>query len=93
MKKVILQTSNQKVPIIIGENLINVFNVSRYVSGMDIVIISNIKVAKIYLQKVKKLFKGYRVKTLILPDGEKYKNLNSLVKIYDFLIKINMIEN
>ena len=54
---------------------------------MDIVIISNIKVAKIYLQKVKKLFKGYRVKTLILPDGEKYKNLNSLVKIYDFLIK------
>ena len=87
MKKVILQTSNQKVPIIIGENLINAFNVSRYVSGMDIVIISNIKVAKIYLQKVKKLFKGYRVKTLILPDGEKYKNLNSLVKIYDFLIK------
>ena len=87
MKRITLQTHHAKVPIIIGENIFNTFDLTRYVSKKDVLIISNNIVGKIYLKKVKSLFKKHNVNTLLLPDGEKYKNRDTLNKIYNYLIK------
>ncbi len=87
MKKITLTTSHNKVPIIIGKNILNDFNISRYVSNKDVLIITNTTVGNIYLNKTIRLFKKFNVNTLILPDGEKYKNKDVLNKIYNFLIK------
>ncbi len=87
MKKIILTTKNNKVPIIVGDNILNNFNLSKYVSNKDVLIITNTTIGKLYLKKTMALFKKYNVNTLKLPDGEKYKNKDTLNKIYNFLIK------
>ena len=40
-----------------------------------------------YLNRVKKTFSGCRVDTYVIPDGESYKNLDSLGKIVGELLK------
>ena len=87
MKKITLITNHSKVPIIIGNNILNKFDLSKYVANKDVLIISNITVGKIYIKKTKGLFKKFNVNTLMLPDGEKYKNKDTLNRIYNFLIK------
>ncbi len=87
MKKIILTTNHRKVPIIIGKNILKDFDLSKYVSNKDVLIISNTTIGKLYLKKTKNLFKKFNVNTLMLPDGEKYKNKDTLNKIYNFLIK------
>ena len=87
MKKIILKTSGLHVPIHVGKNILKKFDVSKYVVNKDVLIITNSRVAKLYLSKTKQLFKEYKVNSLILPDGEKYKNNETLKKIYNFLLK------
>ena len=87
MKKINLKTSNTNVPIYVGNGILNNFEISKYVFNKDVLIITNTKVGKLYLNKTKRLFKEYRVNSLVLPDGEKYKNNETLKKIYDFLVK------
>ena len=89
MKKITLITNHSKVPIIIGNNIINKFDLSKYVANKDVLIISNITIGKIYIKQTKGLFKKFNVNTLMLPDGEKYKNKDTLNRIYNFLIKNN----
>lgn len=86
MKKVILKTNDRNIPIFIGEKIVNRTNLHKYINHKDIVIITNSKIAKIHLNNLRKILKKYNVQSYILPDGEKYKNLNSLNKIHNFLI-------
>lgn len=51
-----------------------------------IAIVTNITIAKIYKEKINKLFKNLKLFWLELPDGEQYKNFNSLKIIYNFLL-------
>tara|TARA_B100001113_G_scaffold61208_1_gene46595 strand:- start:326 stop:1408 length:1083 start_codon:yes stop_codon:yes gene_type:complete len=87
VKKITLTTNHCKVPIIIGNNIFNNFNLSKYVANKDVLIITNTTVGKLYITKIENLFKNFSLNTLILPDGEKYKNKDTLNKIYNFLIK------
>ena len=87
MKKITLKISDLQVPIHVGKNILKDFDVSRYVSNKDVIIITNSRVGKLYLNRTKRLFKKYNVNSLILPDGEKYKNNDTLKKIYNFLIR------
>ena len=87
MKKITLITNHNKVPIVIGNNILNKFDLSKYVANKDVLIISNITIGKIYIKQTKGLFKKFNVNTLMLPDGEKYKNKDTLNRIYNFLIK------
>lgn len=87
MKRINLKTLNTTVPICIGHGILNNFDISKYVVNKDVLIITNTKVAKLYLKRTKRVFRGYKINSLILPDGEKYKNNETLKKIYDFLVK------
>jgi len=87
MKKISLKLNAKKIPIYIGNNLLRDGVINDYIKHRDVVIITNTKVAKLHLGQVKKAIKNCRIQTLILPDGEKYKNVTTLNKVHDYLVK------
>ena len=89
MRKINLQLNNIKIPILVGSNILKTINPENYVKKNDVVIITNSTIAKLYLKQTKRMFKDYNVDSLILRDGEKYKNIKTLYKIQDFLVKNN----
>jgi 3-dehydroquinate synthase len=87
MKKILFKIEGKSIPIIIGNQICDKNSISKYIDYKDVVIITNTKVAKLHLEHLKKSLKNFNIKALILPDGEKYKNVASLNKVHDFLIK------
>jgi 3-dehydroquinate synthase len=74
-------------PIFIGQDLLSKpVLVEPYVAGNQVMIVSNETVAPLYLEKVKKAFAKFDCHTVILPDGEQYKNLTELNTIFDALL-------
>lgn len=61
----------------------------------NVVIITNPTVAPLYLDRVRDslLSAGYRVNDIVLPDGEQYKNLETVSGIYDRLAQMNFERN
>lgn len=62
--------------------------IEPYLSGKKVLIVSNTTVAPLYLEKVKKTLAkcGKEVCEVILPDGEAYKNWETLHLIFDGLL-------
>lgn len=72
-------------PVYIGRDL---FSDSRllasHVSGSQVVLVSNETVAPIYLDRVRAALENTTtVSEVILPDGEQYKSIETLEKIFD----------
>lgn len=74
-------------PIYIGPRLLGQKQLlTQHIPGNSALIVTNETVAPLYLDKVAANLDGYKTKTLVLPDGEKYKNLDTLNTIYDCLL-------
>ena len=74
-------------PIYIGKNLLDRDKLlTQHIPGNSALIVSNETVAPLYMDRVEKSLKGYKYKTLVLPDGEKYKSIETLNTIYDCLL-------
>jgi 3-dehydroquinate synthase len=50
-------------------------------------LVSNETIAPLYLQQVEKALSGFDVASVVLPDGEEYKNLDVLNSIYTSLLQ------
>ena len=87
MRKINLQLNNTKIPILVGRNILKTINPENYVTRDDVVIITNSTIAKLYLKQTRRMFKDYNVNSLILRDGEKYKNIRTFQQIHNYLIK------
>ncbi len=59
----------------------------QHISGNSALIVSNETVAPLYLEKTQSMLSGLKHQAVILPDGEKYKNLEVLNQIYDSLLR------
>jgi 3-dehydroquinate synthase len=80
-----VELGERSYPIYIGRDLLSdSFILSRHIQGSQVVIVSNITVAPLYLDRVRAAV-GERslVTEIILPDGEQYKTLDSLSEIFD----------
>ena len=76
-------------PIVIGEALLGGgFDLARYVSGGDCLIVSNETVAPLYRDKLEANLPGKTIASIDLPDGEAYKTTDSLHRILDKLVDI-----
>ena len=76
-------------PIEIGTGLLKDSQLlAKSIKGKRIAIITNDVVAPLYLERLTDSLKasGKEVISLVLPDGEKEKNWESLMKIFDFLM-------
>ena len=59
----------------------------QHIPGNSALIVSNETVAPLYLEKTQSMLSGLKHQCVILPDGEKYKNLEVLNQIYDGLLR------
>lgn len=75
-------------PIFIGDTLLGQNDLLKtYIPGNSALIVSNTTVAPLYLEKTQAMLSGLKQEAVILPDGEKYKNLEVLNQIYDGLLR------
>ncbi len=74
-------------PIYIGKNLLDRHELlTRHIPGKSVLVVSNETVAPLYMAKVEAALDQFKYKTLVLPDGEQYKNGETLNKVYDCLL-------
>ena len=59
----------------------------QHIAGNSALIVTNETVAPLYLEKTQSMLSGLKHQVVILPDGEKYKNLEVLNQIYDGLLR------
>lgn len=81
--------AERSYPIHIGSGMLGKVDLLLpYLSHNRIAIVSNTTVAPLYLERLTGLLeaKGVQVVSIILPDGEKYKNSETLDLIYDALL-------
>lgn len=87
MKTLNVDLADRSYPIFIGQQLLtNAELFTPYISGKQVMIVTNTTVAPLYLEKVKQALVGYQVDEVILPDGEEYKTLETLNLIFDALL-------
>lgn len=81
-------------PIYIGPDLLSQNDILLpHIPGNNVLIVSNETVAPLYLDSVTQLLTGKRVESVILPDGEQYKNLEVLNTIFDACLKHRLDRN
>ncbi len=75
-------------PIYIENNLLGKADLlQQHIPGNSALIVSNETVAPLYLEATQAMLSGLKQQSVILPDGEKYKNLEVLNQIYDSLLR------
>lgn len=57
-----------------------------HIAGRQVAIVSNETVAPLYLERLSKTLGAYSVLPVVLPDGEAYKNWETLQLIFDGLL-------
>lgn len=82
-----VELGERSYPIFIGQDLLGTQDLSRFVAGSQVMIVTNETVAPLYLERAKASFPGKRIDTVILPDGEKYKDWQTLNRIFDGLLE------
>ena len=88
MKTFDVQLGKRSYPIYIGENLLSQAELlTKHIPSQNVFIVSNEKIAPLYLDSVLDSCKGLKCNYLVLPDGEKYKNLITMETIYTSLLE------
>ena len=88
MKTLNLDLGTNSYPIYIGQNLLSQSDyLTQHINGKQVMIVTNTTVAPLYLDKVKVLLGDYTIATVILPDGEVFKTLNTVNQIFTALLE------
>jgi 3-dehydroquinate synthase len=87
MKIVQVALGNRSYPIYIGSDLLGQAELySQHIQSRQVLVVTNETIAPLYLPKVLKSLQGYDIQQAILPDGEQFKTLEVVVKIFDQLL-------
>jgi 3-dehydroquinate synthase len=88
MKTLSVELGDRSYPIHIGQALLGRPELlTPHIHGRQVLVVSNETVAPLYLDQVLGTLKGYQVESVILPDGEEYKTLDTAMQIYDALLQ------
>ena len=75
-------------PIYIGAGLLQQASFLRdHIKGKQVLVVTNTTVAPLYLQQVMDSLQGLQAESLVLPDGEAYKTLDTVNMIFDRLLE------
>lgn len=85
-KRLEVELGERSYPILIGRGLLGHYDLGPWVRGQQVMIISNDSVAPLYLDLARACFPGKSIDVLRLPDGESYKNWETLNRIFDALL-------
>ena len=89
MIEITVDLGDRSYPVKIGSGCLKTEAILPYLSGTQVLVVSNETIAPIYMDAlVKKLqSEGADVDSLVLADGERYKSLDTLTLIFDHLIE------
>ncbi len=88
MKTLQVELAERSYPIHIGSGLLRQAELlAPHLAGRQVLVVSNETVAPLYLDAVTTALADYQVETLVLPDGESTKNLQTLEKILSVLLE------
>lgn len=94
MKELRVELKDKAYPIYIGSDLLRDKTIlQRHVKSKQVLIVSNTTIAPLYLDKVLANLDGFQVKVIELPDGEQYKNLENIEKIFNCLLEQKFSRN
>ncbi|HYY16601.1 MAG TPA: 3-dehydroquinate synthase, partial [Gammaproteobacteria bacterium] len=83
-----VELGDRRYPIYIGQDLLAEGDrFSAFIRGGQILIVTNDRVAPLYLDKLKQALATYDTHAIILPDGEEYKTLEMLERIVTALLE------
>ena len=83
-----LELADKSYPIYIGSNLLSSKSLlSDHIQGKQVMIVTNTTIAPLYLEKLKDALSDFNVESVVLPDGEEFKTLETLNKVFDALLK------
>ncbi len=86
-KQLTVELGERSYPIYIGHGLLQTPDLlTDHIRGKQVLVVSNETVAPLYLEPVIEACSKLQVNTCILPDGEQYKNLEVLNRIFDTLL-------
>lgn len=91
-----VQAKSRVYPIFFGDSLGHLLksNLQKYLT-QQVFIVTNEKIASLYLDVVISIVKIYtkKIGTILIPDGEKYKEFNTINLIYHKLLQENFERN
>ncbi len=88
MKELRVELGDRSYPIYIGEGGISNPDLFRpFIKGRKVMIVTNETVGPLYEQQLRHALAGYEVDSVVLPDGEAFKNWEVLNQIFDRLLE------
>jgi len=92
-KKLVVELGDNSYPIWVGTGLLGAEPgsgggelIADKLRSSQVVVVSNDKVAPLYMNTVLKNLKDYSVDQFLLPDGEAHKNLDNFTALLDFML-------
>ncbi|MDD2768443.1 MAG: 3-dehydroquinate synthase [Methylococcus sp.] len=87
MKTLTVSLGVRSYPIYIGPGLLDRADlIQAHVPGKQVLVVTNEVVAPLYLERTLAALSGKEFRTIVLPDGEAYKTLDSAMAIFDALL-------
>ncbi|MBK0062881.1 MULTISPECIES: 3-dehydroquinate synthase [unclassified Acinetobacter] len=89
MQTLHVELGDRRYPIFIGSQLDPKALLAPYIKGQQVMIVTNTTLQQLYLSHYVRDLEslGKKVATCVLPDGEKYKNLENLNLIFNALLE------
>jgi 3-dehydroquinate synthase len=88
MKTLTVDLGPRSYPIHIGEGLLRMPQLVReHIRGRQVMVVTNETVAPLYLGDIKEMLNGFELASVILPDGEQYKTLETLNSVFTALLE------
>lgn len=88
METLTVDLEERSYPIYLGQDLLRQAEpLVRHIPGRAVMVVSNETVAPLYLSRLKQALGNHRCDEVILPDGERFKNLGILDKVYTSLLE------
>jgi 3-dehydroquinate synthase len=86
MEKLHISLGERSYPILIGPGLLSAADVlCEHIKARDLLIVTNDRVAPLYLERLKSSLASKRTAAVVLPDGESYKTLATVSTVFDAL--------
>ena len=86
--------NERSYPIYIGPDLLDRIELLKpHIAGKQVLVVSNETVAPLFLQRLQTMLEGLKQETVILPDGEQFKSLETVSRIFDILLERRFSRN
>jgi 3-dehydroquinate synthase len=87
IKELSVDLGERSYPIFIGQRTLGTTDLTPWVCGSQVMIVTNETVAPLYLESARDCFPGKQVDIVVLPDGEQFKDWKTLNLIFDALLE------